>query len=375
MAQTNTENHSNAEEEQTKIKILSKLFNSFKISFQSINVEELEFFDIYEIKLAPGTRTSKIDKILSDIGLNLMAKSVPIGRPIIQLGIYRLEVQTKELLNKSFAELYNHNPKHFAPVTLGVDFKGNPFQIDLHSLPNLLVAGVPGSGKSMLLHTIILSLIMINADMYLIDPKKVEFNFYRDLSNLKGLASSMDSAKVLLTKVSEIMDMRFRTLTKAGVANVLEYNAEHEDNFKPIAIVIDEWADYTLQDKSIHKQLCYLAQKGRAAGISIVLCTQRPSVNIISGVIKANFTGRICLKVNSGTDSRVILDQNGGEKILNVAEGLYLDQGNATPILFKVTYIQDLQMVINTICKKTTLEPAPSMWQKIWKFLTKMFAF
>jgi S-DNA-T family DNA segregation ATPase FtsK/SpoIIIE len=278
-------------------------------------------------------------------------------------GVYKIEVQREEIESPTFMQVYNAFPKnYYAPIALGIDSFGELMHTDINSIPNLLVGGTTGSGKSVLLHSFILSLLGSDTDLYLIHPKMVEFGIYRDLNSVKKIVHSAEDAAFLIDEVRSIMEVRFSLLHKFKVRSAAEYNrgASPKTRLRPIVIVVDEWADIVLQDKEVQKTLCLVAQKGRAAGISIILATQRPSCRVVSGLIKANFPGRIALKVASAVDSRVILDQGGAEKISDIGTGLYLDGGLSKPKLFRAPNIVDIQgelAKINPIAKKK-----PSFW-------------
>lgn len=328
------------------------LLKSFGIKADSVKLEEKRFFDIYDVKLANGVRSSRLDRVLVDIGMAMSSHAHPSGSPIMKDGIYRLEIQREEIRSPTFQQVYNSFPKsYYAPVALGVDSLGEFVSIDLNVLPNLLVGGTTGSGKSVLLHSFVLSLIGSDALLYLVDPKMVEFGVYSGFSSVKSIVNSADDAELLIEEVRTIMEARFSQLQKQGCRSAVEYNKRvaSKSRMRPVVIIVDEWADIVLQNKEVQKSLCLVAQKGRAAGISIILATQRPSCRVISGLVKSNFSGRIALKVASAVDSRVILDQRGAEKITDVGTGLYLDGTLSKPKLFRAPYIDDIQRELNII--------------------------
>ena len=220
--------------------------------------------------------------------------------------------------------------------------------VDLNKVPNLLIGGTTGSGKSVLLHSIILSLIRRDAEIYLADPKFVEFSMYSDVRQVKWIDNTAQQLSSTLNHIKNIMQSRYDLLVKHKCRNIKEYanNINTETIMKPICIVIDEWADLVLSDRKIQEELCCIAQKGRAAGIGIVLATQRPSVNVVSGLIKANFPGRVCLRVASQVDSKVILDRKGGESLSDVGTGIYLDGNLKSPIHFKSHYIENISEML-----------------------------
>lgn len=328
------------------------LLKSFGIKANSVKLDQKRFFDVYDIKLANGIRSSRLDRVLVDIGMAMSSHSHPTGFPVMKDGIYRIEMQREEIISPSFEQVFNSFPKnYYAPVALGVDSLGEFSFVDLNSLPNLLVGGTTGSGKSVLLHSFILSLLGSDAILYLVDPKMVEFGAYENLSSVKSIVNSAEDAGEIIEEVRSLMETRFSYLQKSGTRSVIEYNkrADHRNRMKPVVVIVDEWADIVLQDKDIQKTLCLVAQKGRAAGISIILATQRPSCRVISGLIKANFSGRVALKVASAVDSRVILDRGGAEKITDVGTGLYLDGTLSKPMLFRAPFITDIQKEIDKI--------------------------
>lgn len=352
--------------EKNKLEVMSEILEAFNIECQSISLDENTYIDNYNLILNPGTKASRVERALLDIGLALKAQSSPRGYPVLKEGVYRIEIQKRELDSQPFLALHKNNNKMYAPITLGTDASGEIFQIDLHHLPNLLIGGIPGSGKSVLLHGLILSLINSGAKLYLVDPKMVEFNIYDDISNVKALQNTVEGMYEVIDSVRNIMNSRFEKLSRYKCRNIHEYNLKVKSNKRmcPVVVFVDEWADIILQDKAIQKPLCVIAQKGRAAGISVVLATQRPSANVISGLIKANFSGRIALRVASKIDSRIILDEAGAETISDVGVGLYLDHRTTEPKLFRAPYIKDPAKVLQKLVKQL---PQQTFWQRLWQ--------
>jgi S-DNA-T family DNA segregation ATPase FtsK/SpoIIIE len=341
------------------------LLNSFGVKAEYVRLESKKFFDVYDIKLSPGVRSSKLDRVLVDLGLAIESHAHPVGYPVLREGIYRIEVQKAELESPTLQSVVrSFDASSYSPIALGSDHHGEPFSVDLNRIPNLLVGGTTGSGKSVLLHSFILSLLNCDACLYLVDPKTVEFNVYSDLDSVKSLVHTVEEASLLIEDVRDLMETRFCYLSRAKVRSAAEYNerVSPEKRMRPVVIVVDEWADLVLQDKDIQKPLCLVAQKGRAAGISIILATQRPSCRVISGLIKANFSGRIALKVASAVDSRVILDSNGAEKISDIGTGLYVDGSISKPALFRAPYIEDVSRELELI--NPPEKPRRTFWQK-----------
>lgn len=322
---------------------LLNILKSFKIEASLISCKNSKFFDHYYIKLAPGVRFSKLDRLLEDIGLALGAQSVPTGTVIMSRGLYKLSVQTKEIISPTFSQMLSKYDKSlYAPIFIGASESGNLIYKDLNKIPNLIVGGTTGSGKSILLHSFVMSLLKSDAKLYLCDPKMVEFERYGEYNAVKSISSSVKESSAVICDLTKVMNNRFSLLRKKGFRSASEMHKKNPGSMPPICLIIDEWADLVLQDKGLQTKLSILAQKGRAAGISIILATQRPAASVISGLIKANFPGRIALRVASALDSRVILDKSGAEKIDKVGMGLMIDSTSSSPILFRAPNIRDI---------------------------------
>jgi len=325
------------------------LLSSYGVKFRKVEKQTIGFYDIYDVTLSVGMRISKIDSVLAEIGLHLQALERPRGYPLTRKGVYRIEVQREDIKPKPLTELLkNDTHNEVIPTCLGTKNSGEDFIIDLNSVPHLLIGGTTGSGKSVLLHNIILSQMKNNADIYLVDPKFVEFSMYKYTNSVLRIDNSIEQFKITLSVIFDEMNRRYEFMNKFRVRNIKEYNDSvfTYSKFKPIVIVIDEWADFHLQDKTLQNDLCLIAQKGRASGISIVLATQRPSVNVISGLIKANFPGRVCLRVASSVDSKVILDKTGGEELSSSGSGLYLDGSFKMPVKFRTPYVKNIANIL-----------------------------
>lgn len=351
-------------DDKTKLENMKNVLSSLGVKIDELRLEESDYFDKYDIRLAPGTRVNKVERSLPDIGLSMRAQSTPRGYSIMKEGVFRIEIQKKELPVSRFE--YSRPKTAYAPILLGMNAEGERFYRDLHKMPNLLIGGIPGSGKSVLLHSIILSLIHAHARLFLIDPKLVEFNIYDGSRQVEAMGSTVEDTIEIINSVHKIMDSRFSRLTKNKCRNVHEYNKKVGPNkrMRPVVVVVDEWADIVLQDKSVQKPLCVIAQKGRAAGISIILATQRPSSDVISGLIKANFSGRISMRVATKLESRIILDQPGGETINSVGVGLYIDHRVSEPVLFRAPWIEDPNGELRGF--KEEERKKKTFWQRLW---------
>ena len=320
---------------------IERILFDFGIKVSSVNKTKKNNFDIYDLELAAGTKFSKVEKVLPELGLGLKSKAIPRGYPVMSKGVYRIEVQTKEFDSSELEDYYDDFKGKFCPIVIGTDSSGEKIVTDLSKFPNMLVAGATGSGKSVVLHNMIISLIKNKSEIYLVDPKMVEFTAYEDSSQVKSITYDADEALSLIESLNETMNSRFAMLKQSRSRNIAEYNKKTNSNLRPIVVVIDEWADLYMQDKSLEKPLCKLAQKGRAAGMSIILATQRPSVKVISGLIKANFLGRISMRVSNATDSRIVLDRTGAEKLKEVGTGVFINEKQQVSI-FKSPFVEDI---------------------------------
>ena len=285
----------------------------------------LAFFDI-----ALATRSSALRKLehsTKQIALSLRTRTIPLVRLVPAEGVVRLQVAIKEAEPVGLLDLYRgeYLPQDAVfPFLLGEDDEGKKLWMDMNHNPHLLIAGGTGSGKSTLLHTIIANALYVhalrmrNVEIYLCDPKRVEFNDYRapSLSGVvMGVSSSYEEILAQLEDLAGLMEKRYVLMNNIRMRSI----EENPQKFPLVLCIVDEVADLMLQDKKTGKlQDCIirLAQKGRAAGIFLVLATQRPSVDVLTGVIKANFPGRIACKTASRKDSEVIMDRPGAETLL-----------------------------------------------------------
>ena len=189
------------------------LLSAFGVKAEYVKLESKKFFDIYDIKLSPGVRSSKLERMLVDLGMAIESHAHPIGYPVLKDGVYRIEVQKAELESPALQSvMQSFSSSFYSPIALGSDHHGEPFSVDLNKIPNLLVGGTTGSGKSVLLHSFILSLLRCDACLYLVDPKTVEFNAYSDLDAVKSLVHTVEEASLLIGEVRELMETRFSFL-------------------------------------------------------------------------------------------------------------------------------------------------------------------
>ena len=320
-------------------KILAETLANFKVKASILNACHGPAVTRYEVKPAPGVKVSKITGLADDIALNMAASAVRIEQ-IPGKAAIGIEVPNKELESVQLREVLE-NPafeaaKSRLTVGLGKDISGQAIFADLAKMPHLLVAGATGSGKSVCINTLITSILFkakpTEVKFILIDPKMVELSVYNDIPHLMVpvVTDAKKAASVLNWAVQE-MEKRYGLIAQAGVRNMEGYNrqfeAEPEKKLPSIVIIIDELADLMMvAPHDVEDAICRIAQKARAAGIYLVLATQRPSVNVITGVIKANIPSRISFAVTSQIDSRTILDAAGAEKLLGKGDMLFKPQ-------------------------------------------------
>jgi len=320
-------------------RILGETLANFKVKASILNARHGPAVTRYEVKPAPGVKVSKITGLADDIALNMAASAVRIeqipGKAAIGIEVPNQElesVQLREVLeNPAFAAA-----KSRLTVGLGKDISGQAIFADLAKMPHLLVAGATGSGKSVCINTLITSILFkakpTEVKFILIDPKMVELSVYNDIPHLMVpvVTDAKKAASVLNWAVQE-MEKRYGLIAQAGVRNMDGYNKQFEEEpekkLPSIVIIIDELADLMMvAPHDVEDAICRIAQKARAAGIYLVLATQRPSVNVITGVIKANIPSRISFAVTSQIDSRTILDASGAEKLLGKGDMLFKPQ-------------------------------------------------
>jgi S-DNA-T family DNA segregation ATPase FtsK/SpoIIIE len=324
----------------------------------------------YEVQLEAGLRLSKISGLADDLAIALRVPSVRIVAPIPGKNTVGIEVpnENRQLVRlREVIEETNGRAKRMKiPIYLGKDVAGNPMVVDLAALPHLLIAGRTGTGKSVCLNSIIVSILMTRGPdevrMLMIDPKMVELNGYRQLPHLMHpVVTDMRKAEAILAWAVDKMEERYQLLSRAGVRHVSVYNQLGEEELREriepedeeqwrqiprqlpyIVIVADELADLMLTSgKDVEQHIIRLAQKSRAVGIHLILATQKPTVDVITGLIKSNLPARIAFQVASRTDSRVVLDEMGADKLLGNGDLLFLLPGTSTLLRGQGTYLSD----------------------------------
>ncbi|MGA8262855.1 MAG: DNA translocase FtsK [Ignavibacteriaceae bacterium] len=389
-----------AEEELTRnAELLKEKLKLFDIDIEDITVTPGPVVTLYEIVPAPGVKISRIVGLEHDIALALAARGIRIIAPIPGKSAIGVEIPNAEasLVNARSVLAKISESKDELPVALGKTINGDVYIADLAKMPHMLIAGSTGSGKSVGINMIIASLLYSKhpseVKLIMIDPKKIELSFYNKLRK-HYLAVSPDleeeiitnpqNAVLLLKSVEYEMEKRYDKLAKTGVRNLVDYNKKVSDPKKrppdtdemkhhPIpylVVIIDELADLMITaGKEVEEPIARLAQLARAVGIHLVVATQRPSVNVITGVIKANFSARIAYQVATKIDSRTILDMNGAEQLLGRGDMLFLPTGMPKPIRIQNAFIStdEVEKITNYIySQKGYSKPyfLPSLYDK-----------
>lgn len=335
--------------------ILEETLASFGIEAKVINVHRGPTITRFEIQPAAGVKVSRIVNLADDLALSLAATGVRIEAPIPGKSAIGLEVANKAKATVYLREVletdeFLSNQSKLA-IALGKDIAGEPVVADMMSIPHLLIAGATGSGKSVCLNAIITSLLYKakpnELKFLLIDPKVVELNVYNGLPHLLcPVVTDPRMAAQGLKNIVKEMEQRYQIFAAQGVRDILRYNetamSKGDKPLPYIIVIIDELADLMMTAATeVEDAICRIAQKSRAAGIHLIVATQRPSVDVITGVIKANITTRMAFAVSSQADSRTILDMGGAEKLLGRGDMLYLPVGAAKPLRLQSAYISD----------------------------------
>ncbi|WP_309543728.1 DNA translocase FtsK [Streptococcus pneumoniae] len=352
------------------IRILEATFASFGIK---VTVERAEIgpsVTKYEVKPAVGVRVNRISNLSDDLALALAAKDVRIEAPIPGKSLIGIEVPNSDIATVSFRELWEQSQtkaENFLEIPLGKAVNGTARAFDLSKMPHLLVAGSTGSGKSVAVNGIIASILMKarpdQVKFMMVDPKMVELSVYNDIPHLLiPVVTNPRKASKALQKVVDEMENRYELFAKVGVRNIAGFNAKVEEfnaqsEYKQIplpliVVIVDELADLMMvASKEVEDAIIRLGQKARAAGIHMILATQRPSVDVISGLIKANVPSRVAFAVSSGTDSRTILDENGAEKLLGRGDMLFKPIDENHPVRLQGSFISDddVERIVNFI--------------------------
>lgn len=347
-----TVNEVDNEEVAHNAEVLETTLKSFGITARVANATKGPAVTRYELEPAPGTKVSKIVNLTDDIKLSLAAADIRMEAPIPGKSAIGIEVPNRKISAVHLRDVLDCDDFSHAsggiPVGLGKDIAGTPIITDLAKMPHLLVAGSTGSGKSVCINTLIASILFSRkpeeVKLILIDPKMVELSTYNGIPHLMlPVVTDMKKAAAALRWAVREMEARYRTFAATGVRDIKRYNELHPKTAMPlIVIIIDELADLMMTAPAdIEESISRLAQMARAAGLHMVLATQRPSVNVITGTIKANVPSRISFAVATQIDSRTILDMAGAEKLLGKGDMLFAPIGANKPVRIQGCFISD----------------------------------
>ena len=337
---------------------------SFRIEAKVTQVKKGPVVTRYEVQPAPGIRVSRITNLADDLALALAAIDVRVEAPVPGKSVIGIEVPNKRVALVRLREIVELEEFKSAPskltFALGKDIAGNPMFADLARMPHLLIAGATNSGKSVCLNSIITSILMRatpdEVKLSLIDPKRVELTLYQNIPHLfhPVVVDAQGAIRALRGAIRE-MERRYKLFAEKGVRNIASYNSRLDEGEKPlyyIVIVIDELADLMMQAAAEFERLiCRLAQLARATGIHLVIATQRPSVNVITGVIKANISSRIAFAVASQVDSRTILDMNGAERLIGQGDMLFHPLDAPKPVRIQGAFLSEdeVNRIVNVL--------------------------
>jgi len=348
-------NSGSMEEQRHNARLLEEVLANFGVEAEVVHIVKGPVVTRYELKPAPGVRVRRIKELESDIAMNLAAKTVKIEAPIPGKAAVGIEVPNSDVSFVHLRTLLETDEfrKAPSPVTfaLGKDIAGKNYFVDIAKMPHILIAGETGAGKSVCINSMLTSILFKaspdDVRLVLIDPKVVELSAFKSIPHLlvPVVTEPKKAAGALNWAVSE-MTTRYKMFAEKGARDIIRYNdlarTAGESTLPRIVVVIDELAELMMSSpREVEDSICRIAQLGRAAGIHLVVATQRPSVNVITGIIKANIPTRIAFKVNSGVDSRTILDQNGAEKLLGNGDMLYHPTGAPRPVRLQGCYVSD----------------------------------
>lgn len=358
---------------ETRAHTLQEKLERFGIMGKVVDIKRGPVVTLFEYKPAIDTKLSKILALEDDLAMALQALSIRILAPIPGTAVVGFEVANKELQDVLFADVIQSSAgKQFSgslPLVLGKDTVGNYVLVDLAKMPHLLIAGSTGSGKSVALNGMLVSLLCkLNPEqlrVILIDPKRLEFASYADIAHLLfPIVTDPKKAAPVLRWVVKEMEMRYEKMATCGVRNIFDYNMctqhqQHQERLPFIVVIIDELADLMMTvGREVEDSITRIAQMARAAGIHMIVATQRPSVDVITGLIKVNFPSRISFRVTSKIDSRTILDCSGADKLLGRGDMLFLDATKSLLSRIHGAYLsnKEIDAVVNHIRSERVVE-------------------
>ena len=376
--------------------ILQVTLKQFSVDTRVVEIEQGPVITMFELELAPGVKLAKVIALSDDLAIALKAPSVRVVAPLPRKSSVGIEVPNTNRRVVRLKEVIDSGEefikKQKVPLVLGKDVSGDPLISDMTSMPHLLIAGTTGSGKSVCLNTIILSILCFQrpdkVKLLLVDPKMVEFSPFGDVPHLiSPIITDMKKASAVLEWAVTKMEERYSLLSSVGVRNIDGYNNLGETEIKKrlnvdneedledvpfhlpyIIIIVDELADLMMvAAKEVEGSVIRLSQKSRAVGIHLILATQRPSVNVVTGLIKSNMPSRISFFVASKVDSRTILDQNGAEKLLGSGDLLFLPPGTSKLVRSQGAFVSDSEVRNVVGFLKERAEPEYSPELQGWK--------
>jgi len=374
--------------------LLENSLKEFEINAKVVNISTGPVVTMYELELEPGIKVQSVLALRDNISMAMRSDSVRIIAPLADRGTIGIEIPNPKSRIVKIREIFDSEEYKNSistmklPIALGKTVDGKSYVTDIVPMPHLLIAGATGSGKSVGVHSIIISLLYRsspdNLKFLMIDPKRLELTVYNGIphiydpnkepSNVQVITDPHDAAKSLSGLV-KVMEQRYEKFAKVGVRNIEGYNelmkSRNEQEEFYIVVIIDEFADLILTvPKEVEDSIQRLAQMARAVGIHLILATQRPSVDVITGVIKANFSARIAFQVLSKTDSRVILDTIGAEELLGRGDMLFLPAGEPRPVRLQGAYIseKEIHSVVNFIKSQGFVANYESLAKTIVKF-------
>ncbi len=337
--------------------LLNQTLTNFNVGAKVVNVTQGPAVTRFEVQPEPGVKVNKITNLSDDIKLSLAARDIRIEAPIPGKHTIGIEVPNQKsrpvLINEIIQSTVFRDSTSPLTAVLGLDIAGKPIVTDLNKMPHGLIAGATGSGKSVCINTILVSLLYKaspeDLKLLLIDPKMVELAPYNRIPHLVSpVITDVKAATAALKWAVEEMERRYELFAHTGVRNIAGFNdlamkhKRYSDKLPYMVIVIDELADLMMMSPAdVEEAICRIAQKARACGIHLIVATQRPSVDVITGLIKANIPTRIAFSVSSQVDSRTIIDIAGAEKLLGRGDMLFLENGSSKPVRLQGTFVSD----------------------------------
>ena len=365
--------------------VLEMALKQYRIDGEVVGIEPGPVITMYEVRLAAGTKVAVLSAVSSDLARALKAPNVRIVPNIVGKDTVGIEVPNIKKEKVRLKELMTSHPevgKMSLPMLLGKDASGNPLVEDLAKMPHMLIAGTTGSGKSVCMNSIIMSFLFFRRPdelkLVLVDPKMVEMSQFKDIPHLMcPVVTEMGKAAAILEWAVTKMDERYELLAEAGVRDIASYNAlgweELKVRFQPaseseeariprklpfMVFVIDELADLMMTNKEVEGFIVRIAQKARAVGMHLILATQRPQANVVTGLIKSNMPCRVSFKVASGMDSRIVLDQKGAELLLGQGDMLFISPRSSKLTRAQGTLVDDLEIRKTVKFLKEVAEPS-----------------